>query len=545
MAQTSATSGDFELQNGPPAGTERNVITYPDPLTDVVTEAHRESFRTKGYAVIRSLYSPQEMDRITNMVNEVEGTAVGPFHTYEQLKATGKVVTSRTENFADHHYGMSMLLRHGKIPSAVHALIGEPVALYKEKVNYKRAGGGGGYAPHQDGYMTFHRKQPDYSFLTQVCMMAIDDCMVANGCAMLGSECWQRKEGFLMDDAKQYPDMGPYVPVELKKGDMLIYDNYMPHWSTPNTTDKDRRVLFAIYNKRADGDFHTRYYEHEAENRRLQGSRPDGGKANMFFTGEAVIRPPPLLSTPATTTATLQHKEHVLSEIVALYDDKSQYGVVSQLRHGCQAAQQAIDAGADNETVVAALLHDIGWKLAKEAAWVPGTAGQTAQSLAHSLGILSFCGIKDDADGEQQRAQHDVIGATYLRMRGFSEKVAHLVEGHVLAKRYLTFKEPDYYELLSPGSRRTLVFQGGPMTPAEAAIFEAGPHFEMCKQIRRWDEGAKDPTRKVEPFAGHVERILAAITEPPCDATHAAELSARTSFIREGNVIAGIRASRL
>ena len=54
-------------------------------------------------------------------------------------------------------------------------------------------------------------------------MMAIDDCMVANGCAMLGSECWQRKEGFLMDDAKQYPDMGPYVPVELKKGDMLIY----------------------------------------------------------------------------------------------------------------------------------------------------------------------------------------------------------------------------------------------------------------------------------------------------------------------------------
>ena len=36
--------------------------------------------------MIRSLYSPQEMERITNMVNEVEGTAVGPFHTYEQLK---------------------------------------------------------------------------------------------------------------------------------------------------------------------------------------------------------------------------------------------------------------------------------------------------------------------------------------------------------------------------------------------------------------------------------------------------------------------------
>jgi predicted HD phosphohydrolase len=119
------------------------------------------------------------------------------------------------------------------------------------------------------------------------------------------------------------------------------------------------------------------------------------------------------------------------------------------------------------------------------------------------------------------------------------------LQGHVLTKRYLTFKEPEYYDLLSPGSRRTLVFQGGPMSRAEAIIFEAGPHFEMCKQMRRWDEGAKSSTWKVTAFDAHVERILAAITEPPCDAKRAAELSARTSFIRDGNRIAGIRSSRL
>ena len=62
-------------------------------------------------------------------------------------------------------------------------------------------------------------------------------------------------------------------------------------------------------------------------------------------------------------------------------------------------------------------------------------------------------------------------------MVGFSEKVAHLVEGHVLvralksmtcssddaslqAKRYLCFKEPEYLANLSPGSARTLTFQG-------------------------------------------------------------------------------------
>jgi ectoine hydroxylase-related dioxygenase (phytanoyl-CoA dioxygenase family) len=67
--------------------------------------------------------------------------------------------------------------------------------------------------------MFFHQEAPPYSFTTQVCMLAVDDCMVANGCAMVGSECWQRKGGFLADTST----MGPYVPVELKRGDMLIY----------------------------------------------------------------------------------------------------------------------------------------------------------------------------------------------------------------------------------------------------------------------------------------------------------------------------------
>jgi hypothetical protein len=51
---------------------------------------------------------------------------------------------------------MSLLLRHGAFPAAVHALVSEPVTLFKEKVNYKRAGGGGGYSPHQDGCQSFY-----------------------------------------------------------------------------------------------------------------------------------------------------------------------------------------------------------------------------------------------------------------------------------------------------------------------------------------------------------------------------------------------------
>ena len=49
-----------------------------------------------------------------------------------------------------------------------------------------------------------------------------------------------------------------------------------------------------------------------------------------------------------------------------------------------------------------------------------------------------------------------MIGATYLRMRGFAERVPHLIEGHVLAKRYLCFAEPGYHDKLSPAVQQGL-----------------------------------------------------------------------------------------
>ena len=107
----------------------------------------------------------------------------------------------------------------------------------------------------------------------------------------------------------------------------------------------------------------------------------------------------------------------------------------------------------------------VGWKLAAPNQGC-GTsdnddadvAGVSQDSIASELGILRTCG-GEGACLEQQRAQHDVIGSLYLLMQGFDPLVAALVEGHVLAKRYLCTVEASYYDSLSPGSKRTLAFQ--------------------------------------------------------------------------------------
>jgi hypothetical protein len=67
------------------------------------------------------------------------------------------------------------------------------------------------------------------------------------------------------------------------------------------------------------------------------------------------------------------------------------------------------------------LLHDIGWKLARpdaeHMAASEATSCDAANSIAAKEGILAVCS-NTDADVEQQQAQHDVIGATFLRTRG-------------------------------------------------------------------------------------------------------------------------------
>ncbi len=159
----------------------------------------------------------------------------------------------------------------------------------------------------------------------------------------------------------------------------------------------------------------------------------------------------------------------VIDEIFELYERYGQADYigepVSQIEHMSQSAQLAIDGGYDDEVILAAFFHDIGHIC------VQATAEQT----------MSGYGVKS----------HEKIGADFLRAKGLPERVAKLVENHVQAKRYLTYKFPPYFENLSEASKKTLEFQGGVMNKQEAEAFEADPLFELSILLRKWDEEAK------------------------------------------------------
>lgn len=154
-----------------------------------------------------------------------------------------------------------------------------------------------------------------------------------------------------------------------------------------------------------------------------------------------------------------------LFELLGGEPGREQYGEgVTQLEHALQCAKFATDAGADEEVIVAALLHDIGHLCAPEA----------------------------EKMGDVGTIDHEGIGADYLRELGFSETVAQLVGAHVAAKRYLVATNPEYAARLSGASAETLRYQGGPMSPAEVAAFEADPLMRDKLRMRSWDEKGKE-----------------------------------------------------
>jgi predicted HD phosphohydrolase len=159
-----------------------------------------------------------------------------------------------------------------------------------------------------------------------------------------------------------------------------------------------------------------------------------------------------------------------------------QYGgePVSELVHSLQCAELAEVEGADEELVLACLLHDAGRYAvdqrrvfdSKETTRPPSRGGRGHHEMGADL-IAPYVG----------------------------DRTAWLVRAHADAKRYLCATEPGYYDLLSPASRHTLLLQGGIMSAAEVAALAAHPWLADALQLRRWDDRAKVPEKVTRPLA--------------------------------------------
>ena len=110
--------------------------------------------------------------------------------------------------------------------------------------------------------------------------------------------------------------------------------------------------------------------------------------------------------------------------------------------------------------------------------------------LFHDIGHLLQ--IENDSENMSKYGvrNHEKITKKFLLDNNIPEPIPSLAENHVKAKKYKTFKNPNYFNKLSNASKQTLIFQGGPMTEQEAIEFFSnfvpglnlakGPIIQFC-----------------------------------------------------------------
>jgi predicted HD phosphohydrolase len=176
---------------------------------------------------------------------------------------------------------------------------------------------------------------------------------------------------------------------------------------------------------------------------------------------------------------------------------------ISQLEHSLQCAHQAATSKppSSDDTILAALLHDIGQFVPEEELSAVLQNGAEVQDMNTEGG----------AGGSVGRVGHEALGARYLNALGFDEKITKLVGSHVAAKRYLCAVDSTYHDELSDASKKSLMFQGGPMNKAEVDKFESDGLCGDMVRLRRWDDGAKVvglEVQRAEAYGGMIVTAL-------------------------------------
>jgi ectoine hydroxylase-related dioxygenase (phytanoyl-CoA dioxygenase family) len=211
-----------------------------------------------GFLVVRDFFSAPEIAALLQWTEELEKApeASGRHWVYREDSVTqpGQRVIQRIENFCPYHEGFDRFIRHSALAGWAGALMGGPVVLFKDKINFKMPGGAG-FKAHQDqqaGWST-------YAPLFVTAMVSLDPATLENGCLEIAAG--RHREGLIGQQWVPLEEQGLELEViPTAPGDVIFFDSYVPHASKANLTGSPRRILYITYNLAREGDHRARYF---------------------------------------------------------------------------------------------------------------------------------------------------------------------------------------------------------------------------------------------------------------------------------------------
>jgi 2-aminoethylphosphonate dioxygenase len=232
----------------------------------ILTAEQLAHYASKAWVAVPGFFSPAQTAQISSWIEELERRPERPGveMVYHEPKLDDPSVSlvQRIENFCGFHAGFGDLVRD-RLKSAIEVLMGEPAVLFKDKINFKMAGGAG-FEAHQDQQAGWSVYAP----LFVTALVSIDAATIANGCLEIADA--PRVGGLIGEEWKPLtPDQMagyPMIAVPSAPGDVLFFDSYVPHASKANETDSARRILYLTYNATSYGDHRAQYFTDKRAN---------------------------------------------------------------------------------------------------------------------------------------------------------------------------------------------------------------------------------------------------------------------------------------
>ncbi|HJQ84782.1 MAG TPA: phytanoyl-CoA dioxygenase family protein [Candidatus Binatia bacterium] len=224
----------------------------------------RTHWTRHGWLWLRGFFGVDEMRDLVRWTDEIASWPETPgrwMRYYERPQ--GAKLLARIENFVPYHEGLAELFASPRLLGLLAELCGEPVVLFKDKINFKLPGGGG-FAPHQDApaYVDFGVEH----HLTV--MVPIDAFTAENGCLEMARDACartflpQNPDGTLRAGVMEGLEVEPLRAVP---GDAIVFDAWAPHRSGPNRSSGPRRSYYLTFNPASAGDRRAAYYARKRE----------------------------------------------------------------------------------------------------------------------------------------------------------------------------------------------------------------------------------------------------------------------------------------
>ena len=227
----------------------------------------RDHWKRHGWVWLQGFFDAATTRDVARFTDEIAAwpETPGRWMRYYERRAgePGGKMLARIENFVPYHAGLAALFGSPRVIDLLAECCGEPVVLFKDKINFKLPGGAG-FAPHQDA-----PAYVDFGVEHQLTLMVpVDPFTAENGCLEIACDACARE--FLPQNPDGTLKAGVMERLRIERllarpGDAIVFDAWAPHRSGPNHSTAPRRSYYLTFNPASAGDHRAEYYARKRE----------------------------------------------------------------------------------------------------------------------------------------------------------------------------------------------------------------------------------------------------------------------------------------